>query len=106
MPRVSKRQQHLNKHRKDMRQFEKARAFRIRQREEDDYWDEYEGDLVRDTISDESSSDGVEEEEEEGEEDDVDDNDEKGCEEIQAKTGTDSLGLSIFHSGSGSYLRV
>ncbi len=106
MPRVSKRKQHLakiaplvvegNKRRKDIRQIEKYRAFRIRQREEKDFWDEYESDLVRDTSSDESSSDGEEEEEEEDE----------GCEERQAETSTDNSGLSVFHSGSGDYLRV
>ncbi len=66
MPRVSKRKQHLakiaplvvegNKRRKDIRQIG---AFQIREREENGFWDEYESDLVRDTSSDESSSDGV-----------------------------------------------
>lgn len=72
MPRVSKRKQHLAKiaplvvegykRRKNIRQIEKDRAFQIRQREDDDFWDEYESDLVRDSSSDESSSDGEEEE--------------------------------------------
>lgn len=39
----------------------KDRAFRIQQREED-FWDEYESDFVRDSSSDESSSDGEEKE--------------------------------------------
>ena len=106
MPRVSKRKQHLakiaplvveaNKRRKDIRQIEKDRAFRIRQREEDDFWDEYESDLVRYFSSDESSSDGEEEE--------VDSD--KGHEERQEETGTYKPGLSVFHSGSGDYLRA
>ena len=68
MPRVSKRKQHLAKsaplivegikRRKDIRQIKKDRTFWIQQREEDDFWDEYESDLVRDSSSDESSSDG------------------------------------------------
>ena len=104
MPRVSKRKQHLakiaplvvegNKRRKDIRQIEKDRAFRIRLREEDDFWDEYESDLVRDSSSDESSSDGEEEE--------VDSD--KGHEERQEETGICKPGLSVFHSGSGDYL--
>ena len=85
-----------NKRRKDIRQIEKDRAFRIRQREEDDFWDEYESDLVRDSSSDESSSDGEEEEV---------DND-KGHEERQEEAGTCKPGLSVFHSGSGDYLRA
>ena len=99
MPRISKRKQHLaktaplvvegNKRRKNIRQIEKDRAFRIRQREEDDFWDEYESDLGRDSSSDESSSDG-EEEEEDGE---------KVYEERQEETGTPKRGLSVFHSG-------
>ena len=72
MPRVSKRKQHLakiallevegNKRRKDIRQIEKNRAFQIRQREEDNFWDEYESDLVRDSSSGGSSYGGEEEE--------------------------------------------
>ena len=106
MPRVSKRKQHLAKiaplvvegikRRKDIRQIEKDKAFRIRQREEDDFWDEYESDLVRDSSSDESSSDGEEEE--------VDSD--KGHEERQEETGICKPGLSVFHPGSGDYLRA
>ena len=106
MPRISKRKQHLakiaplvvegNKRRKDFRQIEKDRTFRIRQREDDDFWDEYESDLVRDSSSDKSSSDG-EEEELDGE---------NGCEERQEETGTSKPGLSVFHLGSGDYLRA
>ena len=83
-----------NKRRKDIRQFEKDRAFRVQQREEEDFWAEYESDLVRDTSSDESSSDGGDEE----------DNDDKGYGERQAETGIDNLGLSVFQSGSEDYL--
>ncbi len=85
-----------NKRRKDIRQIEKDRAFRIRQRKEKDFWDEYESDRVRDTSSDESSSDGEEKEEDDNE----------GYEERQAETGTDNPGLSVFHSGWGDYLRA
>ncbi len=55
---------------------------------------------MRDTSSDESSSDGGSD----GEEKEEDDN--EGCEERQAETGTDNPGLSVFHSGSGDYLRA
>ena len=106
MPRVSTRKQQLakiaplvvegNKRRKDIRQIEKDRAFRIRKREEDDFWDEYESDLVRDSSFDESGSNGAEEE--------VDSD--KGHEERQEETGTCKPGLSIFQSGSGDYLRA
>ncbi len=85
-----------NKRRKDIRQIEKDRAFRIRQREEKYLWDEYESDLVRDTSPDESGSDGEKKEEDDNE----------GCEEIQAETGSDNPGLSVFHSGSGDYLHT
>ena len=91
MPRVSKRKQHLAKiaplvlegikRRKDIRQIEKDRAFRIRQREEDDLWDEYKSDHVRDSSSGESNSD---EEEEKVDSD-------KGHEERQAYVSLDYL---------------
>lgn len=51
---------------------------------------------MRDSSSDESSSDG-EEEEADGDE---------GGKERQEETGTSKPGLSIFHSGSGDYLRA
>lgn len=100
IPRISKRKQHLakraplvvegNKRRNDT----KDRAFRIQQREEEDFWDEYESDFVRDSSSDESSSDG-EEKEVDGQ---------NRCEESQEETDTYKPGLSVFNSGSGDYL--
>ena len=51
---------------------------------------------MRDSSSDESSSDGEEEE--------VDSD--KGHEEKQEKTGICKPGLSVFHSGSGDYIRA
>lgn len=50
------------KHHKDIRQIEKDKAFWIWQREEEDFWDEYESNLVGDSSSDNSSSDKEEEE--------------------------------------------
>ena len=70
-----------NKRRKDIRQIEKDRAFRIRKREEDGFWDEHESDLVRDPSSDASSSDGEEEE--------VDS--ENRCEERQEEAGIEAI---------------
>ena len=56
MPQVSKRKQHLAKiarlvvesikRRKDIKQIEKNKAFQIQQREEDNFWDEYESNLI------------------------------------------------------------
>lgn len=106
MPRVSKCKQRLakiallvvegNKRCKNVRQIEKNRAYQLRQQEEDDFWDEYESDLTRDSSSDESSLDGEEEEV----------NDDHADEEIQEETGTSKPELFVFHSGSGDYLRA
>ncbi|MCJ1261209.1 hypothetical protein MMC22_001073 [Lobaria immixta] len=75
MPRLSKRKQQLAKiaplvlesikRRKIATQMEREEAFRIRQRQEDDFWDEYKSDLGGYSSSEESGSDGEEEEEEE-----------------------------------------
>ena len=72
MPWVSKRKQHLAKitplvvkgikYRKDIRQIKKNKVFQIQQREENDFWDEYESDFVKDSSFDESNSNGEEEE--------------------------------------------
>ena len=106
MPRGSKRKQHLakiaplvvegNKRRKNIRQIEKDRAFQLRQQEEDDFWDEYESDFMRNSSSDESSSDGEEEKE----------NNDHAYEGKHEETDISRPGLSVFHSGSGDYLRA
>ena len=59
-----------NKRRKTIKHFEPDAAFQIRQRQDDDFWDEYEYDLGNDFSSDESSSEeelDEYEEEEDGE---------------------------------------
>ena len=77
MPRLSKRKQYLakiaplviesNKRRKTIKHFEPDAAFQIRQRQDDDFWDEYECDLGNDFSSDESGSEEELEEDEEEE---------------------------------------
>ena len=61
---------------------------------EEDFWDESESDLVRDSSSDESSSDKEEEK--------IDVN--NRCEEKHEETGITKPALSVFHSGLGDYL--
>lgn len=129
MPRPTKRAQQLKriaplaiedtKRRKLTKQVENERAYRIRQRQEDDFWNEYESDLVRDSSSDESSnksSDESSSEEFSSDERRKGNSDERKGTEAQEGTheregkevqeGTHKLILPVFKSGDGDYLRA
>lgn len=102
MSRVSKHKQYLakialltvedNKRCKNIRQIKENKVFQLWQKEENDFWDKYESDFIRDSISDESSSDGKEEE--------VNNTHKRKYKE----TGICEPGLSVFYSGLGDYL--
>ena len=100
MLQVSKRKQHLakiaplvvesNKHCKATTEVERDERFKIRQKLDDNFWDEYKSDLTRDLSSDESSS-----EEEKGEEEDKDPDGKKGTYKFIKL-------LSVFTLGAGN----
>lgn len=112
MPRVSKRKQHLakiaplvvesNKRRKTIQHFAPDTAFQIRQRLDDDFWDEYECDLGNDFSSDESGSEeGLEEEEDD--ENQRDEKDKGKQNDTHKSVFTPGIGNT---PGAGKYLRT
>ena len=142
MPRLSKRKQQLAKiaplvlesikRRKIISQLDREKAFQIRQRQEDNFWNEYESDLEGYSSSDESGSDGEEKEEEEEEEEDTqekmdpednntgEESEEKGEEKEESEKGNKdgkgkgkqknaSTRMAVFavpNSKSGNHLRA
>lgn len=104
MPQVSKRKQHLakiallevksNKCCKNIRQIKKDRVFQIQYREENNFWDKYKSNLVRNSSSNKSSFNKKEEKK---------DNNKKD-EEKQEEICIYKPGFSFFYLRLGDYL--